>query len=197
MSAPHAPNPGAIAPDAAAAALDDVAGVQQRTREALFYAGSASILILWGVLTSFGYAFNILAPQWARIAWLVIQVVGVAGTFLIILLRRRGQPAGTRDFRLIYALVMLLGFGFLWLYVLGSFTLHQQAAFVPSLVMFGFMAAGLWLGRKLLLAGAFGMALIVAGYFWAGPWFPLWMAAVQAITLIAGGLWLRRVGAPQ
>ena len=91
-------------------------------------------------------------------------------------------------------MLLLFGFGFLWLYLLGGFGGLQRSIFMPSLVMFGFTLAGIWLGRALLIAGLAGTALIVAVYFWGGPWVDLWMAAVQAVMLIGGGLWLRRLG---
>ena len=35
-------------------------------------------------------------------------------------------------------------------------------------------------------------ALALAGYFWAGEWFELWMAFVDGGGLMLGGLWMRR-----
>ena len=35
-------------------------------------------------------------------------------------------------------------------------------------------------------------ALALAGYFWAGDWFELWMAFVDGGGLMLGGLWMRR-----
>ena len=36
------------------------------------------------------------------------------------------------------------------------------------------------------------ITLTLIGYFFAGPWFELWMALVNGGGLLLGGLWMRR-----
>jgi hypothetical protein len=71
---------------------------------------------------------------------------------------------------------------------------RQIGAFWSTLWMLGFVFAGLFLGRFYIYCGLFATAVTVAGYFWAGVFFPLWMAAMYGCVLIAAGLWLRRAG---
>ena len=43
-----------IDPSEAANSLQDIATVERRTREAVFYAGSSTIFIMWGMLVACG-----------------------------------------------------------------------------------------------------------------------------------------------
>ncbi len=58
--------------------------------------------------------------------------------------------------------------------------------------MFVYALAGLWLGRAFTLIGVGLTALVLAGYFWAGEAFDLYLAAVNGGGLILCGLWMRR-----
>jgi hypothetical protein len=126
-------------------------------------------------------------------------VVGFAGSFFIGYRRSRrsaaGQSAVNRwDRPLLFATLILYGYGWVFLAILWPLTPRQLGAFWPNIFMIGFVIAGLWLGPFFILCGLSVSALTVIGYFWAGEWFALWMAAVGGGGLIVGGLWLRRVG---
>lgn len=181
-------------PNDAALSLRDVDDVQRRMRESIVYAVSGLCLILWGVLTTCGYVYSHFNPQRALWAWIGIAVAGFAGTFLILYLRARRRGGGSRDWRLMQAQLVLAVFGVLCVQVLGPFTPRQLNAFWPLVVMLGFVLGGLWLGRFFILLGVTGAGLVVSGFLALGPWFTLWMAAVQGITLVLAGLWLRRIG---
>jgi len=177
----------------AAASLDQIADVEKRTRQGLFYFGSSTIFIMWGLLVACGYAIAAWHPQWARTSWLVVTMAGCALTGLIIALRARSVPR--RDWRLLWAVVAFVAFGSAWSYILGPIAPARiMYAFQPSLIMLGMVLAGLWLGRFILVLGLVGVALIAVGDLLNEPWLRLWMAVVQSGTLILGGLWLRRIG---
>src|SRR5262245_6692812 len=187
-----------IDPSEAASSLQDIAIVERRTREAVFYAGSSAIFIMWGVLVAIGYGLTELYPRSARITWLGISTFGWVATVVIIALRRRARPSSVRDWRLMAALVALIAFGTLWSYLLGPIVPRPMIyAFQPSLFLLGIILVGLWLGRFLVVLGLVGMALIAIGYFQAEPWLRVWMAAAQSGTLIIGGIWLGRSGVSQ
>jgi hypothetical protein len=187
-----------IDPSEAAASLQDVATVERRTREAVFYAGSSTIFIMWGVLVACGYGLTEFYPRSAGIVWLAIIATGCAATALIIALRSRACPGETRDWRLIWALVALAAFGAVWSFLLGPVVPRSMMyAFQPSLFLVGMILAGLWLGRFFFVIGLVGIALIGIGYLQSEPWLRLWMAAMQSGTLILGGVWLGRNGMPR
>lgn len=178
--------------DEAAASLSDIASVERRTREAVVYARSSTILILWGVLCVLGYVFQYFRPLEARPAWIAVGILGFIGTF-ISGHWRRAQHRSSIGQSLLYAQLALVGYGFILLVLLWPVAPRQLSAFWPTLIMLGFVLMGLWLGRFFIVCGLAVTALTLAGYFWSGAWFPLWMAAVNGGGLLLGGLWLRRL----
>jgi hypothetical protein len=187
-----------IGPGEAATSLQDIATIEQRTRAALFYAGSSVIFILWGVLVAAGYGLSELYPRSARMIWLGISAAGCAATVAIVWQRMRARPRDARDWRLSVAIVALTIFASVWSYLLGPLVPRaMNHAFQPSLFLLGIVLAGLWIGRFFVILGLVGIALIIAGAFVPEPWLRLWMAVVDSGILIVGGLWLRRVGVPQ
>jgi len=183
-----------IDPNEATTSLQDIATVERRTREAMFYGGSSAIFIMWGVLVACGYGLTELYPR-PGIIWLGVSAVGCAATALIIALRMRARPSESRDWRIIWAMLALSIFGTAWSFLLGPVVpRHMMYAFQPSLFLLGVILLGLWLGRFFVALGLVGIVLIVIGYLQAEPWLRLWMAAVQSGTLIVGGVWLGRKG---
>lgn len=178
----------------ATASLNDIAEVERRTRQALFYFGSSTIFVMWGLIVAVGYGIEAWQPRSARTSWLVVTLAGCALTVLIIALRARSSPR--RDWRMLWAVVAFIAFGSAWSYILGPVApARLMYAFQPSLVMLGMVLAGLWVGRFILVLGVVGAALIaIVALAGGGAWLALWMAAVQSGTLIVGGLWLRRIG---
>jgi FtsH-binding integral membrane protein len=178
-----------IDPNEAAASLSDIASVERRTRETLVYARSSASLILWGLLVGAGYVVSFLVPGLHYKPWIAVTIIGFTGSFIIH--RRRS----TRDARtgelLLFTELVLLGFGFVFLLLFWPVAPRQMAAFWPTLVMLGFVIAGIWLGRFFMYCGIAVTALTLAGYFWAGPWFLPWMAVVNGGGLIVSGLWMR------
>ena len=185
-----------IDPRAAASSLSDVARVERRTREAVRYFGASYFLFWWGGLSTIGYLLGHFRPMGAALGWQLVILLGVAGSIAIrYLRRRRGKaPAPAGDMRMIYAQLVLVAFGVLWIQLFGFFTYRALDAFWPMLFMLGFVLFGLWVGRVFIAIGLIVTALTVAGYLWSGPWFGLWMAAVNGGGLIAGGILLRRIG---
>ena len=77
--------------DEAATSLNDIADIQRRTREAMFYGGASPILILWGVLLAVGHVSTWLLDHrpptgWV---WLGIDFFGFVATFAILFIRHR------------------------------------------------------------------------------------------------------------
>jgi hypothetical protein len=184
-----------IDPTEAAASLSDVQTVERRTRHALFYGGSSTILIIWGLVLVVGYLGTFLRPTDANLIWNVLNGTGVA-YFVAIGYARSRRPHNHWDWRIAIAFMVLLGFGYFWQWLVMLSHLRELPVFWSTLFMTGYILAGLWMGRFFIVCGLVVIALVLVGYFWTGPWFLLWMSAVGGGSLIAGGLWLRRVGAP-
>jgi hypothetical protein len=187
-----------IDPNEAAASLQDIATIERRTHEAIFYAGSSTIFVMWGILVASGYGLTELYPRSAVIIWPATTALGCAATALIVARRRRACPQETSDWRLIWALALLAAFGAIWSYLLGPIVPRPlMYSFQPTLFMLGIILAGVWLGRFFVVLGVIGTVLIAIGYLQPEPWLRWWMAAVQSGTLIVGGVWLGRSGVSQ
>jgi hypothetical protein len=178
----------------AASSLDDIAGIERRMREALFYGGSSDILILWGILCAIGHVITQFSPRNANLAWLLIDAVGVVG-LAVISVRRARQRRREWNWRFTAGVVVTIAFGLLWQGLLGNGQWREISVFWATLIMFTYILAGLWVGRFFVICGIVVTLLTLAGYFWSGAWCELWMAVVFGGSLVAGGLWLRRIGA--
>jgi hypothetical protein len=183
-----------IDPNEAATSLKDIALVERRTREAMFYGGSSQIFIMWGILVAGGFGITEFYRHSAWIIWLAIVAAGCVATALIVAIRRRACQEETRDWRLIWAVAVLAAYGAVWSYLLGPTAGRLMYAFQPTLFLLGIILAGLWLGRFFVILGLVGIALIAVGFLQSEPWLRLWMAAVESGTLIVGGIWLGRSG---
>ena len=183
-----------IDPQQAAAALGEIAGAECRTREVLIYARSSTILIMWGVIVALGYVGEHFWPTRGALIWIAANGLGFLGTGVLATAARRADGIRLWDRRFAWAMLVLVVFGFIWSLVIGQMSPRQCDAFWPTLFMFGYVLAGIWLGRFFIWCGVAVTALTLVGYFWTGPWFQLWMAAIEGAALIGGGLWLRRFG---
>jgi hypothetical protein len=177
----------------ASASLNEIDAVQKKTREVLIYSGSSISLLIWGGLVTCGYVFTHFAPGQAGPVWLLVFVIGLASGFGIRAWRARTKT-NVWDARIHYALIVMVCFGAYWATLISPARYREIAAFWPTLFMFGYVIAGFWVGKFFTYCGVIVTALTIVGYFWLGPWFYLWMAAVSGGGMIAGGLWLRRLG---
>lgn len=176
----------------AIAALDDIEAVARKVRQSRFYRVSSTALVLWGVLVGAGYLVTFAAPWWARITWIGVWTAGTAGSAVVGTLACRRAGATGFDLRALAALVLFLAFGLLWTVGLVRLPRELVDVFWPTYVMLAYAIAGLWLGLTFSVIGVAVAALTLAGYFLAGPWLELWMAAVNGGGLVLGGLWMRR-----
>lgn len=184
-----------IDPNEAASSLSDVASIERRTREALYYAHSGTTFMMWGLLTGIGYVLTYFEPERTRIVWFTVVAAGFAGTFLV-MRRARARGIGARDWRYYLAMIVLVAFGALFFVVTGPWDGRQHSAFWPLLVMMGFVLGGLWMGRFFIACGAVVSVLVLLGFFAVPvPWYYLWLAVVDGGGLIVAGWWLRRTGA--
>lgn len=179
-------------PKEAANSLDDIATIERRTRETLFYAGSSDVFVLWGVLSVVANLVNWRQPWVSGAIWIVADIVGIAGTFVIL---ARRVPRSQRRYLITHwgaCYAAFLIYGAIFVAELAPLTARQQNAFWPTLVTFGYVLLGIWIGRFFVYVGLASALLVLIGYFGLGDWFLPWMAAVIGGGSILLGLWLRR-----
>jgi len=176
----------------AAAALSAIETIAQRVRQSRLYRLASWMLVLWGALTCAAYVANWLWPRQAMLAWIAVDILGIAGSFAISAAGRSRNGVSTFNLRALLALLLFLGFGLLWSSGLAHFPPRQLGVFWATYFMMAYVIAGLWLGPAFVAIGLSVTALALLGYAIAGDWFELWMAVVNGGGLILGGLWMRR-----
>ncbi|WP_315835208.1 hypothetical protein [Bradyrhizobium prioriisuperbiae] len=182
----------AIDPRDAAATLVEIDDISRRVRQSLFYQRASLILVLWGVLIFVGYVLNQLRPVSPMYVWNTINVLGIGGSFVIAVMQRGKPHVRKFEARLFLAFLLFFAFGVLWSSGLAHFSGRQLGAFWATYVMLAYTLVGLWVGLAFVAIGISITVLTLIGYFFAGPWFDLWMALVNGGGLILGGLWMRR-----
>jgi hypothetical protein len=172
-------------------ALSDIDSIVHRVRQSRIYNLASLILIMWGALVFAGYVATYLSPRSGYYFWIAVYLTGIAGSFVISRFDHAREGVRTFDARMLAALALFVAFGIFcsWL---GHFTPRQLGTFWPIYFMLAYTIAGLWAGYAFVAIGLSITALTLIGYFFAGPWFELWMAFVDGGGLILGGLWMRR-----
>lgn len=187
----------AISPGQAAAALEDIAATEQRTRAAGGYANASPYLILWGIVWILGYGGCAVAtPDRWGLVWLPLVLVGGIGSAVLgSRAAGKGKRGQTGSFG--RSMVMAAAIG---LFIAAVYYVFRPAGRLPYLVF-----PALIVGLVYTLAGtiarlprfaAIGAAIFVltmAGYIFRPEWTAAWIAAVAGGGLVLGGLWLRRV----
>jgi hypothetical protein len=178
--------------DEANALLNDVAGIEDRVRELLIYSRVSDYLFLWGVIWLGGFTANYFLRD-STMLWLGLQVAGLIGTVAIVSshMRSRAEINYFVIARAALSVVAIVAFGTFWSSLL-DMGWREQITFWPTLLAFLLFMFGLWVGRSLAIAAVVLFALALTGYFVAGTYLHLWMAAVVGGGMIAGGFWLRR-----
>jgi hypothetical protein len=174
----------------AGAMLAEVEAIVARVKQSQIYRLAGIMLVLWGVVVIAGNLISALAPRWSSWAWVVVDLIGVAATFVT--LSRSASGAARFPMRFLAAFALFFAFGLAWSEAIGRFGPRQLDAFWPTLFLFGYALAGLWFGAAFCALGIGLAALILAGYFWSGDWFTLYLALVNGGGLILCGALMRR-----
>jgi hypothetical protein len=189
--------------DQASEALREVEAAGRRARLQAGYRVAAPILVLWGVIWAACFAITQWAPEVAGWAWLVGDALGLAATAVLgWWLPRRGpvlsRSAGRVARRVGLFWLLLFGFGDLWLALFWPWNAAQFGVFVVTLVMFAYVAMGLWLEMWFMtLLGAVVAALAAGGYFLpaiASAYLYLWLAVTGGGALLVSGLYMHMAG---
>lgn len=175
----------------ASEALAEIDEITRRVRQSRIYNLASLMLIMWGALVFAGYLGSFLWPRMAGYIWIAVNVVGIAGSFAISAFGHARTGARSFDGRVLTALLLFFAFG-MFVCWLGRFGPRELGAFWPIYFMLMYTLAGLWAGRAFVAIGLSITALTLVGYFFVGPWFEPWMAAVNGGGLMLGGFWMRR-----
>src|SRR5882757_116816 len=181
-----------IDPTDAASALTDIESIVRRVRQSRIYNFSSLMLIMWGALVFAGYVTSYIWPRTGGLHWIVLDLIGLAGSLAIGASTRQRTGVNTFNTRFLAASVLLVVFGCILSIGVGHLRPRQMDAFWPIYFMMVYSIVGLWFGYAFVAIGVGITALTLIGYFFAGDWFNLWMAGVDGGGLVLGGLWMRR-----
>jgi hypothetical protein len=178
----------------AADALQDIARTQQRASIFRGYERGAPHLILWGLIWVLGYGICDLAPAMANPAWLVLDVAGMTGSYLIGRAAVAGKSGVATGYGARFAALGLTALAFIaaTYYIMRPNESAQFGAYPALFVALIYSVIGIWRGSRWAIAGIALGVCTVAGYAFFKEHFMLWMAVVGGGTLILTGLWLRR-----
>lgn len=175
----------------ASAALAEIDDMVRRVRQSRIYDLASQMMVMWGALVFAGYLVTWLMPRQATLGWIAVYAAGIVGWGWLSVVNRSRSGVQSFDLRMLLAFATFLAFGIFCCW-LGHFGPRQIGTFWPIYFMSVYAIAGLWLGHAFVAIGVAVTALTLAGYFWLGEAFDLWMAFVNGGGLILGGLWMRR-----
>jgi len=182
-----------LSQDEAASALGEIERTGRHTAELQFYEGASPFFFVWGVVWVFGYTMTHVMPEYRNLFWAAGILAGTA--LSIVLQRTAGKEKAHRDFSpWRYAAISggIAGFFALTSLVL-KLDLREIDAFVPLMFAGIYLAVGVYAGIRFVACGAVLAIATVVGFFNAGEFFGLWMAAFGGGVLLLTGVWLRRV----
>ena len=178
----------------AATALHDVHSASRHSITLFQYGLASPFLLLWGVLWIVAGAAGAVSPHNAGIGWLVVDIVGFAGTGVLIAVQSRRYAEGTgrtRLFRCIATGAVLAAFVALTISVVAPVSDAEVLTFITLVVAAAYAIAGCWTGGRYALVGGV-LAGVAGGLFHLAPdLVPLVVPFVGGGTLILGGLWMR------
>jgi hypothetical protein len=198
-------SPASPTKDEARAALSEIDRVMADTRVAIAQGPSAPILILWGSIWVVADLTTQFHPQALALMWWILDLIGVGGTwwFSARYRARVKRPGGWR-YGVFWGAVFF--YSALWLNLLVPQHWPQTSkgwvefwpmfrrisAYFHTIPMFAYVIGGLYVGRFFIYLGMLVTALIMAGYFWAGDYFFLWLAIAAGGALIFSGVFIRK-----
>src|SRR3954469_1007127 len=95
----------------AASALSDIDGIVRRVRQSRIYNLASLMMIMWGALVFAGYVATWLLPRSGGIVWIVIYLMGIAGSFVISRYDHAREGVRTFDLRMLAAFALFVAFG--------------------------------------------------------------------------------------
>ena len=180
-------------------ALKDIEVVSRNIRGKVAYGVAGPIMVLWGIVWIVCFSLTQFAPQIAKWAWLVGNVLGIVGSLYLGRFHKRARAVSSESarrigWRLFWFWFLLFIYADIWLTVLWPWGTEQLGMFLVTLVMFAYVVMGLWLEvRFMLWLGLAVTALAVAGYvlsFFVHGYLNLWLGMSGGSALLASGLYL-------
>jgi hypothetical protein len=173
--------------------LGEVAAAQRKARQLQGYSKAAPHLLLWGLIWLVGYMGTEFLPASAGLLWLVLDVIGIGGSFLIGRASASPEVRPEQSVNFVIAAIAIGAFIGATYYVMQPTTGAQFGAFPALIIALLYIAVGTVAGRRWMITGIAVGALTVLGYAFMREHFMLWMAFVGGGALLLASAWMRRV----
>ncbi|MHC4624168.1 MAG: hypothetical protein ACYS4W_09735 [Planctomycetota bacterium] len=179
--------------------LNQIQTVVNHTQRAIASDYVSPLLILWGVIFVAAYMGTHFFVAWAFHIWMVLDAIGVIGTFLICRQQLHSgsptkvSPAEKLGWRMFCFWTLLFVYIFIWLNIMAPVRAVQMNAFMVTAIMFASVAKGLWLRSSFLVWFGLAVTAITLFGFYLVPrsYYCLWMAVMAGGAFLASGLYLR------
>lgn len=188
-----------ISEEEARNSLEQIHTVAGQTRRAIASSYASPLLILWGLIFVVAYTGTHFFGAWASHIWTVLDAIGVIGTFLICWRQFRSakptkiSPGEKIGWRIFWFWALLFVYVFFWLKILAPLSGVQLNAFLVTIIMFAYVAKGLWLESYFLVWLGLAVTGITLLGFYVIPtgYYCLWMAPMGGGALLGTGLYIR------
>jgi len=191
-----------ISRDEAAQALSDINDARSRVDKLHGYGDAAPFLMLWGMVWLVANSTTQFAPALGDMAWMIGILIGTTLTIVLATLQAKrrdvrdasqGSQSAQVAIRMGVSQGVILAFFVAMMTIVWPLDARQFNALVSLFWACAYMGAGVWIGMRLFWIGAITAVAILFGYFNIEQYYSLWMGIAGGGSLIAGGLWLRRV----
>jgi hypothetical protein len=173
--------------------LGEVAAAQRKASVLQGYAKSSPHFFLWGLIWALGYAGTELFPAEVGTIWLVLDVIGIGGSFLLARAAAAPEVRAQRSANFLVMALAITTFMGATYYVMRPHSNAQYGAFPALVLAFIYTFVGLRAGTRWVVIGTALWLLTVVGYALVREHFMLWMAFVGGGALLLTGFWMRRV----
>jgi hypothetical protein len=183
-----------ISTQEAAEALSDIALAQHRASTLRGYERGAPHFVLWGLIWMVGYTLTDVAPGMAGLGWLVLDVIGITGSYFLGRAAAAGVSVASKNYGRRFAAVGATMFAFVLAtyFVMKPNSTEQFGAFPALLMAAIYTVVGIWRGARWAVSGLAIGVFTIGGFALFKEHFMLWMAAAGGGALLLTGLWLRR-----
>ena len=183
-----------ISSQEAAEALNDIAHVQRRASIFRGYEKGAPHFILWGLIWMVGYGVSDFYPALTGRVWLLLDVVGITGSYLLGRAAVAAIPIARDGYGVRFAALgaTMLAFILTTYYIMRPHEVAQFGAFPALLMAALYTVMGIWRGSRWAASGIVLGICTIGGFALFKDHYMLWMAAAGGSTLLLTGFWLRR-----
>ena len=196
-----------IKKDEAKSTLDDLDSFIRETKRKLAHGPAGPLLMIWGAIWFVMFLAIHFSPRMVNWFAPLGCAIGMASMWLVRSkpqIETRGAARGN-DARIRLAWIVLTLYAVLWMILLhpqrspspnvpkSIDAINHVLAFFATVGMFGYVVAGLWLGRFWIVLGGLVTVLTVAGVYAMPAYFLPWMAFVGGGTLVFSGMMIKRL----